>query len=148
MWDFSSLTDQGSNPRPRHWKCRVLTTGLPGKSQNVDILGSYFPFQLRTQYPLSVVTLCLSSCISQVPLLCDPMHCSPPGSSVHEILQARIVSGLPCPPPEILPNKGSNSYLLHLLLQADFFPAEPLWKSLDVVTSRHYYLLFTSSLTM
>ena len=25
------------------------------------------------------------------PILCDPTDCSPPGSSVHEILQARIV---------------------------------------------------------
>ena len=29
--------------------------------------------------------------------LCDPMDCSPPGSSVHGISQAR--SGLPFPPP-------------------------------------------------
>ena len=27
------------------------------------------------------------------------MDCSPPGPSVHEILQARILEGLPCPPP-------------------------------------------------
>ena len=105
-WDLSSLTDQGSNLRPRHWKCRVLTSGSPGKSQNAGTLGSSFPFQLSTQYPLSVVTLCLPSCISEVPLLCDPMHCSPPGSSVDEVLQARIVSGLPCPPPEVLPHPG------------------------------------------
>ena len=29
--------------------------------------------------------------------LCDSMDCSPPGSSVHEISQARIWSGLPFP---------------------------------------------------
>ena len=29
----------------------------------------------------------LQSC----PTLCDPMECNPPGSSVHEILQARIL---------------------------------------------------------
>ena len=38
--------------------------------------------------------------------LCNPMDCSPPGSSVHEILQARIPSGLPFPSPEGLPNPG------------------------------------------
>ena len=27
------------------------------------------------------------------PTLCDPMDCSPPGSSVHEIVQARILEG-------------------------------------------------------
>ena len=38
--------------------------------------------------------------------LCDPMDCSPPGSSVHGILQARNWSGLPFPTPGDLPNPG------------------------------------------
>ena len=29
----SSFPNQGMNPRPLYWKLRVLTTGLPGKSQ-------------------------------------------------------------------------------------------------------------------
>ena len=29
--------------------------------------------------------------LSHVPTLCDPMDCNPPGSSVHGILQARIL---------------------------------------------------------
>ena len=40
------------------------------------------------------------------PTLCDPMDCSPPGSSVHEIFQARILEGLPFPSPGDLPNSG------------------------------------------
>ena len=39
------------------------------------------------------------------PTLCDPMDCSPPGSSVHGILQARILEWV-CPPPGDLPNPG------------------------------------------
>ena len=31
--------------------------------------------------------------------LCNPMDCGPPDSSLNGILQARIGSGLPCPPP-------------------------------------------------
>ena len=38
--------------------------------------------------------------------LCDPMDYSLPGSSVHGILQARTLSGLPCLPPGTLPNPG------------------------------------------
>ena len=38
--------------------------------------------------------------------LCDPMNCRLPGSSVPGILQARILSGLPCPPSEDLPHPG------------------------------------------
>ena len=34
-----------------------------------------------------------------VPAVCDPMDCSPPASSVHAILQARILEWLPCPSP-------------------------------------------------
>ena len=37
--------------------------------------------------------------------LCDPMDCSPPGSSVHGILQARIVEWV-FPSPGDLPNEG------------------------------------------
>ena len=39
-------------------------------------------------FPLwAFVLKSLQSC----PALCDPMYCSPPGSSVHGILQARIL---------------------------------------------------------
>ena len=38
--------------------------------------------------------------------LCDPMDCSPPGSPVHGILQARILEWLPCPPLGDLPDLG------------------------------------------
>ena len=40
------------------------------------------------------------------PTLCDPVNCSPPGSSVHGILPARILGGLPFPPPGDLPEPG------------------------------------------
>ena len=38
--------------------------------------------------------------------LCDPMDCSLPNSSVHGILQARILEWLPFPSPGYLPNPG------------------------------------------
>ena len=44
--------------------------------------------------------------------LCDPMDCSPPGSSVRGILQARILECLPCPPPGDLPDSGIELGLL------------------------------------
>ena len=42
----------------------------------------------------------LQSCLT----LCDPMDCSPPGSSVHGILQVRILEWLPFFSPGDLPN--------------------------------------------
>ena len=37
--------------------------------------------------------------LTHVQLLCDPMDCSPPGSSIHGIFQAGVWSGLPFPSP-------------------------------------------------
>ena len=54
-------------------------------------------------YPPCGVCPVAQSC----PALCDPMDCSPPGSSVHGISQARIPrSGLPFPSPGDLPDPG------------------------------------------
>ena len=36
----------------------------------------------------------------------DPMNCTPPGSSVHGILQARILEWVLCSPPGDLPDPG------------------------------------------
>ena len=44
----------------------------------------------------------LQSC----PTLCDAMNCSPPSSSVHGILQARILEWVGMPPPGNLPDSG------------------------------------------
>ena len=35
------------------------------------------------------------------PTLCNPMDCSPPGSSVHGVCQAKHWSGLPFPSPVV-----------------------------------------------
>ena len=40
------------------------------------------------------------------PTLCDPMDCSPPGSSIHGISQARVLEWLPFPSPGDLPDPG------------------------------------------
>ena len=53
-------------------------------------------------------TKSLQSC----PTLGDPMYCGPPGSSVHGILQARILEWVACTLLQgIFPTQGSNSHL-------------------------------------
>ena len=42
------------------------------------------------------------------------MDCGPRGSSVHGILQARIVEWLPCPSPGDLPEPGTDLDLVQL----------------------------------
>ena len=47
------------------------------------------------------------------PTLCNPTDCSPPGFSVHGILQAKYWSGLPFPSPGDLSNPGIKPGFLH-----------------------------------
>ena len=48
-----------------------------------------FTLNKRLCVPVKSLQLC--------PILCDPMNCSPPGSSVHRILQARILEWVAMP---------------------------------------------------
>ena len=59
------------------------------------------------------------------PILYDPMDCSPPGSSIHGILQVRILewNSNPLPSPRDLPDPGIEPG--SLALQADTLPFEP-----------------------
>ena len=54
-------------------------------------------------HPARGMARCAHSVVSDS---ADPMDGSPPGSSVRGILQARILNGLPCPPPGGLPDPG------------------------------------------
>ena len=55
------------------------------------------------------------------PTLCDPMDCSLLGSSVHKILQARILEWVATPPGN-LPNPGIKpTYLTSPALVGSFF---------------------------
>ena len=56
------------------------------------------------------------------PTLCDPMDCSPPGSSVHGILRQEYWSGLPFPSPGF-PDPGTEPS--SPALQADALTSEP-----------------------
>ena len=70
-----------------------------------------------------VVVQSLKSCLT----LCNPMDYSLPGSSVHGILQARILEWVAFPPPGDLPNPGIK--LRSPTLQAD--SSKPLGKPTD-----------------
>ena len=64
----------------------------------------------------------LQSCLT----LCEPMDCSPPGSSVHGIFQAKHWGGLTFPSPGVLPDPRIETE--SPALQADSLPSElPGW---------------------
>ena len=57
------------------------------------------------------------------PTLCDPMNCRPPGSSVHGILQARILEWVATPFSRGSSQPGIKSR--SPALQVDSLPSEP-----------------------
>ena len=61
----------------------------------------------------------LQSCLT----LCDSVDCSPTGSSVYGISQARMWHGLPFPSPGSLPDPGIEPG--SPALEADSLPSEP-----------------------
>ena len=96
MWHvWSQFPDQGPSPHSLQWKCGFLTTRSPG------------------------IVLVAQSRLT----LCNPTDCNPPGSSVHRILQARILEWLPFPPPGDLPDRAIKPW--PAALQADSSPSEP-----------------------
>ena len=60
------------------------------------------------------------------PILCNPMNCNLPGSSLPGTLQARILGGLPFPPARELPNPGIEPVsLASPVLAGRFFTTAP-----------------------
>ena len=51
--------------------------------------------------------------VKSCPTLCNPVDCSPPGSCVHGILQARILEWVAISFSGIFLTQGSNPGLLH-----------------------------------
>ena len=60
------------------------------------------------------------------PTLCDPMNCSPPGSSIHGFSRQEYWSEQPIPSPGDLPYPGIKPR--SPTLQADSLPSEPSGK--------------------
>ena len=71
------------------------------------------------------VTVCVYVLVAQLCLtLCNPMDCSPPGSSVHEILQARILDWVAISFSRRC-SRLRDQTLWSSALQADSLPSEP-----------------------
>jgi len=96
----------------------ILSNPLPRKSPLI----AEAPVK---EFKVFVAQLCLT--------LCAPMDCSPSGSSVHGILQARILlgywSGLPCPSPRDFPNPGIKpTRVTSPTLVGRFFTTSTTWE--------------------
>ena len=102
-----------------NWVCVCVLQGVASLvAQLVKNLpamqGTPVPFLVRED-PLECVCMCVCWSLSSL-WLCDPMVCSPPGSSVHVILQATILEWVAMPPSggsSWIRDQTPISYLLH-----------------------------------
>ena len=79
-----------------------------------------------------ILTKSVSQVTQSCPALCNPMDGSPPGSSVHGRLQARILEWVAIPFSRDLPKPGIKPG--SPVLQADSLPSEPPGKPQEVLT--------------
>ena len=79
-----------------------------------------------------IITWCAALATQSCPTLCDPMDCSTPGSSVHRILQARILEWIPTAFSRRTsqPRDGTQSPPL----QVDSLPSEPPGKPINGIS--------------
>ena len=90
-------------------------------------MGTVFCPWLESEVEVLMAQLCLT--------LCDPMNCSPPGSSAREFCRQEYWNGLPFPSAGNLPDPGIE--LQSLALQADSLPSEPPGNPLGCINSMH-----------
>ena len=93
---------------------------------------------LAAQVPVTVSVYSRYQCVRvclfapSCPTLCDPMDCSLPGSSVHGILQAKILEWIVLFQ-GIFPTQGSNLHLVHLpALAGRFFITSAAWEACNL----------------
>ena len=92
----SGFSDSYPVPQPS------TSSPLSTRVKNSPMIG----LLLTTPTPTRRSSVEFSSVAELCPTLCDPMNCSPPGFSVHGILQARILEWIAIPFSENLPNPG------------------------------------------
>ena len=147
-WKWSrSVVSDSSRPHGLQPTRLLRPWDFPGKSTGVGchcLLHDYVRETVKSEIrefkfeptSVSVPARLLQSCST----LWDPMDYRPPGSSVHGILQARMQSGWPCPPPGDLPDSETEpAPLKSLALAARFFTNMATWETPNLL------LLLTNS---
>ena len=85
--------------------------------------------------------VCVCACVcakllQSCPTLCNPMDCSPPGSSVHGILQARILEWIAMP-------SSSRIYVYTYLKNKTGITSHKVWSHDFFGINIKKYILFT-----
>ena len=92
---------------------------------------------------------CTLKSLQSCPTLCNPMDCSPPGSSVHGILQARILEWVPFPPLEESSRlRDQTTSLMSPALAGRFFTTRATWEARKIGALFVLFLLKYNCFTM
>ena len=81
------------------------------------------------------IHMCTHACVlakllQSCPTLCDPMDCSLPDSSIHEILQMRILEWIAMPSSRDLPDPSIEpTSFTFPVLAGGFFTTSTTWKA-------------------
>ena len=99
---------QGSNLHLLHWQVNSLSLSHLGSPTNIIYHSIYlyllnffpliFPSFISCMSFVKLILVC-AKLLQSCPILCNSTDCSPPGTSVHEILQARILEWFAVPSP-------------------------------------------------
>ena len=93
-----NLLDPGIEPGSPAFQADALTSEPPGKPRQNKAPRKDAHVQIPGACERHVTWLCCACLVAQsCPTLCDPMDCSPPGSSVPGILQARTLEWVAMP---------------------------------------------------
>ena len=121
LWD---LPRPGIKPMFPAWAGRFLTTGPPEKSYLV--LNLYRG--LRCQWEVKAKEWVAQSS----PTVCDPVDCSPPGSSAGGILQARILEWV------AISSRGSSHPRDHTWVSCIAGRFFTVWDTREAPAARHF----------
>ena len=100
-WSGLPCPPSGDLPNPRFEPLSLTSPALTG---------GFFTTSTTWEAPVlcdMYANVCVHAQTLQLhPTLCNPLDCSPPGSSVHGILQARILEWIAMPSSRDVPNPG------------------------------------------
>ena len=118
---WSGVPSPQCNPGDIHQQVLLLETRGTLSSPGAFL---FYPSTIKTMYIISFIYIWVhAKSIQSCSTLGNPMDCTPPGSSVRGILQARILEWATVPFQAIFPTQGSNPCLLRLLYwKADSLP--------------------------
>ena len=116
-------------PSSGAWGSAAPDTPPPGRR------GKQFSMVISSKTRLNI--LCIRVCVLSHVRLCDPVDWSPPGSSVHGILQARVLEWV-----AVSSSKGSSRPRDQTGITGRFFPAVPPGKLQNITLSYSKFMLF------